>query len=82
VVTRTQAHPDTLRLATIDYSVLRQTGDRVEEVASYSIVVSSSAEHPVVTAGALRFAPTTTGRAMATRFTIPPPLTGPARFAY
>jgi hypothetical protein len=82
VVTRTQPHPDTLRLATIDYRILRQTGDRVEEIASYSIVVSSSAEHPVVSAGVLRFAPTSTGRAMATRFTIPPPLTGPASFAY
>ena len=53
-----------------------------EEVAAYSIVVSSSAEHPVVTAGALRFAPTSTGRAMATRFPIPPQLTTDARFAY
>ncbi|MET8997648.1 polymorphic toxin type 4 domain-containing protein [Amycolatopsis sp. NPDC004169] len=82
VFTKVRPHPDTLRLATIDYRLVRVDQAGAEEVASYSIVVSSSAEHPVVTAGALRFAPTSTGRAMATRFPIPPQLTMDARFAY
>jgi hypothetical protein len=83
VITTTRAHPGTLRLATIDYSLVavNQAG-KAEEVATYSIVVSRSADHPVVTASSLQFAPTATGRATATRFPIPPHLRRPARFTY
>lgn len=84
VLTVTRAHPDTLRLAIIDYTLVlvNRTGTGVEEVASYSIVVSRSVDHPVITAGSLRFAPNATGRSVATRFPIPPQLTKPARHAY
>jgi hypothetical protein len=84
VLTATRPHPGTSRLATIDYTLVlvNRAGGQVEEIASYSIVISNSAEHPVVTAGTLRFAPTSTARALATRFPVPPRLTAPARFAY
>jgi len=83
VLATTRPHPGTLRLATIDYTLVlvNRTGG-VEEIASYSIAVSRSAEHPVVTATSLRFAPTATARSVATRFPIPPQLTRPARHAY
>jgi hypothetical protein len=82
VFAKTRPHPDALRLAEIEYSLVRVNPAGTEEIATYTITVSSSAEHPVVTATSLRFAPTSTAREVATRFRIPPQLTSPARFAY
>ena len=82
IVTTTRPHPRALRLASVDYTLIRINGGIAEEVATYSIQVGNSAEHPVVTAGALRFAPTPAGQALAARVPIPPILTGPASFTY
>jgi Domain of unknown function (DUF4157)/Bacterial toxin 4 len=82
VVTKTTAHPLTLRLATMDYSIVRVAGGKAEEVATYSLQVTSSAKHPRVTAGALRFSPTEAGQALAGRVPVPDVLSKPASFAY
>ena len=82
VVTSTTAHPRTLRLSGIDYSIVRVSGGRAEEVAAYSIRVTSSAEHPLVTATALRFSSTAAGQATAGRAAVPAVLTNPFRFQY
>jgi hypothetical protein len=82
VLTKTMAQPDTLRLARMDYSILRVTGGQAEEVATYSIRVTSSAEHPLVTADALRFSPTAAGQAVAGRVPLPPVLTKLFSFQY
>jgi hypothetical protein len=83
VVTRTMPHPGTLRLSGMDYSILRVSGGQAEEVATYSIRVSSSAEHPVVSAAAIRFSSTPAGQALAAgRVPLPPPITAPATFTY
>jgi hypothetical protein len=82
VVTRSTAHPRTLRLATMDYTIVRVTGGQVEEVATYSIRVTASKAHPRVTADALRFSPTAAGQAVAGRVPLPDLLTAPASFTY
>jgi len=82
VLTKTTPHADTLRLARIDYSILRVAGGQREEVASYSIQVTSSKEHPLVTAEAIRFSQAAAGQALAGR--VPPPdvLTKPFSYQY
>lgn len=85
VLTKTVPHTGqmvTQRLATIEYSIVRVTGGQAEEVASYAIHVTSSAEHPVVTAAAMRFTPTAAGRAVAARVAPPDVLTKAFSFSY
>lgn len=82
VLTKTTAHSGTWRLSAIDYTIVRVTGGQAEEVATYSIRVSSSAEHPLVTAGALQFSPTATGQAIAGRVPRPDVLTKSKSFQY
>lgn len=82
VLTKTTVHPGTLRLATMDYTIVRVAGGQAQEVATYSIRVTSSAEHPLVTAGILQFSPTTAGQAVAGRVQLPRVLTRPFSFAY
>jgi len=82
VLTKTTPHSDTLRLARMDYSILRVTGGQAEEVATYTIQVTSSAEHPLVTADRLRFSPTAAGQALAGRVPLPDVLTKPFSFQY
>ena len=85
VVTTTTAHSrpkQTLRLATMDYTIVRVAGGKAEEVATYSIRVSASADHPLVTAGALTFSPTAAGQAVAGRVPLPDVISKPASFAY
>ena len=82
VLTKTTPHGRTLRLATMDYSIVRVAGGQAAEVATYSIRVTGSKEHPVVTAGAIRFSPTAAGQAVAGRVRPPRVLTKPCSFAY
>jgi hypothetical protein len=82
VVTSTAAHPGTLRLSGIDYRIVRVSGGRADEVATFSIRVTSSAEHPLVTADALRFSPTAAGQATAGRIALPDVLRRPFSFQY
>jgi hypothetical protein len=81
-ITKTVAHSGGQRLAAIDYTIVRVSGGQVEDVASYSIRVSNSAEHPLVTAAALRFSLSTAGQAVAARVPLPDVLTKPFSFAY
>jgi hypothetical protein len=81
VVTRTTPHPFTLRLAAMDYSIIRVAGGSAAEVATYSIRVTASKEHPLVTAGPIRFNPTATAQAVAGRLPLPGVLTKPFSFA-
>ena len=82
VLTRSAPYPRTLRLATMDYTIVRVAGGRAEEVATYSIRVTGSAEHPLVTAGAIRFSPTAAGQAVIGRAPLPDVLTKAFSFAY
>lgn len=85
VLTKTTTHSgakQTLRMSTIDYTIVRAAGGQVEEVATYSIRVTSSAKHPLVTAGALRFSPTAAGQAISGRVPLPDVLTKPFSFSY
>jgi hypothetical protein len=82
VLTRSTPYPRTLRLATMDYTIVRVAGGQSEEVATYSIRVTGSAEHPLVTAGAIRFSPTAAGQAVMGRGPLPDVLTKPFSFAY
>jgi hypothetical protein len=82
VVTTSTPHKGTLRLATMEYSIVRVAGGQVEQVATYSLRVTGTKEHPLVTADPLRFSPTVAGQALAGRIPIPDVLTKPASFTY
>lgn len=77
VLTRSTPRPRSLYLATMDYTIVRVVGGQAEEVASYSIQVTGSIEHPLVTAAAIRFSPTAAGRAVIGRVPLPDVLTKP-----
>ncbi|MCY0906006.1 eCIS core domain-containing protein [Arthrobacter sp. H14-L1] len=82
VLTETAAHPGTRRLSSISYRIQSVVGGKTQDIATYTIRVSSSAEHPVVTAGALVFAQNSTAAATATRVARPPVLAAAASHAY
>ncbi len=82
VVTNTLAHPASLRLAGIDYSIVRVVNGKAEQIASYTIRVSNSAEHPLVTATALQFSSTPAGQAVRGSTSAPDILKKPVSFAY
>jgi Bacterial toxin 4 len=74
VLTKTKAHADSLRLARIDYTILRVTGSHAVRVATYFIEVTSSSDRPLVTANPIQF--TAAGQDVRRRVRPPDVLTG------
>jgi hypothetical protein len=66
----------------MEYSIVRVSGGKSEEIASYVISVTASADHPLVTAGTLQFAQTPVANQVAGRVSVPGVLTQPYSFAY
>jgi hypothetical protein len=74
VITETQAHPLSRRLSNISYRIEVVIGGKPYGIAEYTISVSNSRRHPVVTADALRLASNAIATAIAERAPIPPVL--------
>jgi len=71
VVTSTETHADTLRLKRIRYRVEVISDGQAHHFSDYTIDVSSSAAHPVVTANPIAFANNPVAQAHAGRVAVP-----------
>jgi hypothetical protein len=82
VLTTSRAHPLTRRLAGIDYQIVRVANRQAELAATYTIEVSASREHPLVTAKPLLFSSSDAGQTLRQRGGVPPVLRSPVSFAH